>query len=1106
MLDLGYPIHAPGTVADLDALRALTVRPSAVRTLCRSTPGDQGGGEWVFQTGDQSANVTADTGGWVAPNSDPTGASGAWERQYDGVPVFSILNYGAVADGDGQGGGTATFDAALVAALDAADAASGGIVVVPATGTGIYVMSSAGVTGTWSNVALVIEDGVQIDTTLRVGGGYSFRNTGSEGSSVLLTAQAVRGDDTLTVASTAGLTKGDWLRIRSTIDCLSDEVRAGVWEAADVLEWQLGEPTSGGANVRFGEFVQIKSVDSATQLTLASQLMFPKYPIVPVPLAGTVACSSVAKINFVENFHIKGGGQFTRYQSGQVPGGITYKGGWNAATNTPALVAGVGTTGDYYYVTVGGIAIGETWTAGETALFDGVDWVIAEEDGTNVVRVIYGKNCTVSSRFNLSYMVGSAVVIDDCMDTTVRATTIRPSDLDVDLYDHSGYNAIEVTGSTRTHVILDATNDSQTFDETYRDEGVPCIGTKYEGRSNGARHVSGTSHGASYGLTVGPLISTNSRAAFFCRARFFTIDRVTALQSPPNSVGIIELGPWATDGAITNCFIDGAVYGLEVNRSGFEDGPVAKNLLIDGNVFLRCQFGAILKSAVNTPETAAMANVIISNNSFKECEDYGVFADEYTNGVVFLGNNFGTMTGTSPVAIFADDNCINLNIFNNTGFDIGASSTLLDVDGVTDTVTFPALTYRTSRLRMGNNQVIGDPTTIGTLSAISNSVYINFVGDAAYTLTAEDVNAPFVEATRNSAQTFTLSTTTAAAVGDKIVISQDGTGPLTLACSGVTINGSSSSIVLPGINTSTTLIKRGSTSWAMPIVATPHANTFTSAQIIEATDNTNPALRVTQLGTGDVVRFEDSTNPDTTPFVITSAGVVLINAQTAQTFVGSATWRLQVNGTSQAGSSIVCGNWDNATTGGLAIFAKSKSGTIGTHTVLADGDDIGTVYFEGSDGTAFIPAARIRVEVDGTPGTNDMPTRIVFATTLDGAATTTDRWQIGNAGMLRCLNGSFGRLPPVTKTADFTVATNENWLINNKAGSTCTVTLPSAASFPGREIMITNYQAQTVVSASSNVVPIAGGAAGTAILSGTAGRWATLVSDGTNWIILQGVI
>jgi hypothetical protein len=96
-----------------------------------------------------------------------------------------------------------------------------------------------------------------------------------------------------------------------------------------------------------------------------------------------------------------------------------------------------------------------------------------------------------------------------------------------------------------------------------------------------------------------------------------------------------------------------------------------------------------------------------------------------------------------------------------------------------------------------------------------------------------------------------------------------------------------------------------------------------------------------------------------------------------------------------------------------------------------------------------------------------------------------------------------GRGAPVTKTADFTVAATESWLINNKSGSTCVVTLPAAASFTGREIMIKNIQAQLVNSASSNVVPLAGGAAGTAILSATAGAWATLVSDGTNWIIMQ---
>lgn len=94
---------------------------------------------------------------------------------------------------------------------------------------------------------------------------------------------------------------------------------------------------------------------------------------------------------------------------------------------------------------------------------------------------------------------------------------------------------------------------------------------------------------------------------------------------------------------------------------------------------------------------------------------------------------------------------------------------------------------------------------------------------------------------------------------------------------------------------------------------------------------------------------------------------------------------------------------------------------------------------------------------------------------------------------------------PVTKTADFSVANGDTWLINNKSGSSCTVTLPSASTNTGRVLHFQNYQAQTLVSASSNVVPLVGGAAGTAILAAVAGDTATLVSDGTNWIITQYV-
>jgi len=92
---------------------------------------------------------------------------------------------------------------------------------------------------------------------------------------------------------------------------------------------------------------------------------------------------------------------------------------------------------------------------------------------------------------------------------------------------------------------------------------------------------------------------------------------------------------------------------------------------------------------------------------------------------------------------------------------------------------------------------------------------------------------------------------------------------------------------------------------------------------------------------------------------------------------------------------------------------------------------------------------------------------------------------------------------PSTKTANFTVGATDTWIINNKSGSTCTATLPSPASNTGRVLYFQNYQAQFLISASSNVVPRAGGSAGTAILADVAGDTTTLVSDGTNWIAMQ---
>lgn len=99
-------------------------------------------------------------------------------------------------------------------------------------------------------------------------------------------------------------------------------------------------------------------------------------------------------------------------------------------------------------------------------------------------------------------------------------------------------------------------------------------------------------------------------------------------------------------------------------------------------------------------------------------------------------------------------------------------------------------------------------------------------------------------------------------------------------------------------------------------------------------------------------------------------------------------------------------------------------------------------------------------------------------------------------------SGAFELSAPVTKTADFTVSDTETFLICNKSGSSCTVTLPAAASWTGRLLFFKTIQSHAVVSASSNVAPANSATPGTAITGNSAGNWSVLVSDGTNWVVM----
>jgi hypothetical protein len=91
-------------------------------------------------------------------------------------------------------------------------------------------------------------------------------------------------------------------------------------------------------------------------------------------------------------------------------------------------------------------------------------------------------------------------------------------------------------------------------------------------------------------------------------------------------------------------------------------------------------------------------------------------------------------------------------------------------------------------------------------------------------------------------------------------------------------------------------------------------------------------------------------------------------------------------------------NSANADCGGIYLL-KTRGTAVGQSTVVQSGDQLGIIDFRGADGTdGNTPAASIGVFVDGTPGANDMPGRLTFSTTADGANSATERMRIDSSG------------------------------------------------------------------------------------------------------------
>jgi len=112
--------------------------------------------------------------------------------------------------------------------------------------------------------------------------------------------------------------------------------------------------------------------------------------------------------------------------------------------------------------------------------------------------------------------------------------------------------------------------------------------------------------------------------------------------------------------------------------------------------------------------------------------------------------------------------------------------------------------------------------------------------------------------------------------------------------------------------------------------------------------------------------------------------------------------------------------------GGVIALGHGRNSTSG---LLSANDVMGQIRFAGADGTDMeTVGAQISAEVDGTPGANDMPGRLVFSTTADGSTIPTERMRIQADGRLvKYGNSSSARILPQTDNAGYIGQVSARW-------------------------------------------------------------------------------
>jgi hypothetical protein len=522
--------------------------------------------------------------------------------------------------------------------------------------------------------------------------------------------------------------------------------------------------------------------------------------------------------------------------SAQLPTlGSSYKGTWNAATNTPYIVDGVGTAGDYYLVSTGGTWNGIVFVVGNTVIYSGTIWQRAGGGTGTVTSVglsapaafsITGSPITGAGTLAIAgagtandYIKGDGTlgVFSSAAVASITggASTIATSNLDTSKAlnsNSSGKVVANVTTATELAYLSGVTSNVQT---QLDGKGPSYTLGSVSSSPTSVLVITGSGAPVNGSLTFTVNLASGSQNGYLSSTDW------TTFNNKQNALGFTPYNATNPDGFINS---SGTAAAVSRTVSGTNTAE-----LVRGNMADNDQFRILVGGTGSNAGYVEIATADDGTEPIYVRQYTGVFSSitrtatlldssgntSFPNNLSaanFSGSSSGTNTGDQTLAGLGGQPQL-----NGTGF-VKASGTSISYDNSTYlTTSSAASTY----LTISNAASTYFPFSGGTITGATNinGLLTNYnvynTQTSSYTLVLADASK-IVEMNVGSANTVTVPTNSSVAfpIGTEITVMQYGAGNTTIvAASGVTFRSKDFSTRIGDQYTGATLIKRDTNEW-----------------------------------------------------------------------------------------------------------------------------------------------------------------------------------------------------------------------------------------------------------------------------------------------------